>query len=51
VIAFAGCRIGLRSRRSAAEVGRAATTAVVVGIVCVIALDALFAVCANRLDI
>jgi phospholipid/cholesterol/gamma-HCH transport system permease protein len=51
VIAFAGCRIGLRSGRSAAEVGRAATTAVVVGIVCVIALDALFAVCANRLGI
>jgi phospholipid/cholesterol/gamma-HCH transport system permease protein len=51
VIAFVGCRIGLRSGRSAAEVGRAATTAVVVGIVCVIALDALFAVCANQLDI
>ena len=51
VIAFAGCRIGLRSGRSAAEVGRAATTAVVVGIVCVIALDALFAVCANRFGI
>jgi phospholipid/cholesterol/gamma-HCH transport system permease protein len=51
VIAFTGCRIGLRSGRSAAEVGRAATTAVVVGIVCVIALDALFAVCADRLGI
>jgi phospholipid/cholesterol/gamma-HCH transport system permease protein len=51
VIAFAGCRIGLRSGRSAAEVGRAATTAVVAGIVSVIALDALFAVCANRLGI
>jgi len=51
VIAFTGCRIGLRSGRSAADVGKAATNAVVVGIVCVIALDALFAVCANRLGI
>jgi phospholipid/cholesterol/gamma-HCH transport system permease protein len=51
VIAFVGCRIGLRSGRSAAEVGRAATTAVVAGIVSVIALDAMFAVCANRLGI
>jgi phospholipid/cholesterol/gamma-HCH transport system permease protein len=51
VIAFTGCRIGLRSGRSAADVGDAATKAVVVGIVCVIALDALFAVCANRLGI
>ncbi len=51
VIAFTGCRIGLRSGRSAADVGKAATSAVVVGIVCVIALDALFAVCANRLGI
>ena len=51
VIAFAGCRVGLRAGRSAADVGRAATTAVVIGIVSVIALDALFAVCANALDI
>jgi phospholipid/cholesterol/gamma-HCH transport system permease protein len=51
VIAFTGCRIGLRSGRSAAEVGRAATAAVVACIVSVIALDALFAVCANSLGI
>lgn len=51
VIAFAGCRVGLRAGRSAADVGRAATTAVVIGIVSVIVLDALFAVCANALDI
>jgi phospholipid/cholesterol/gamma-HCH transport system permease protein len=51
VVAFAGCRVGLRAGRSAADVGRAATTAVVIGIVSVIALDALFAVCANALDI
>jgi phospholipid/cholesterol/gamma-HCH transport system permease protein len=50
LIAMAGCRVGLRSGRSAADVGRAATTAVVVGIVGVIALDAIFAVCANSLD-
>jgi len=50
LIAMAGCRVGLRAGRSAADVGRAATTAVVVGIVGVIALDAVFAVCANTLD-
>jgi len=47
LIAIVGCRIGLKAGRSATAVGRAATTAVVVGIVGVIALDALFAVCAN----
>lgn len=51
VIAFVGCKVGLRAGRSAADVGRAATTAVVVGIVSVIVLDAVFAVCANVLDI
>jgi phospholipid/cholesterol/gamma-HCH transport system permease protein len=50
LIAIAGCRTGLRAGRSAADVGHAATTAVVVGIVGVIALDAVFAVCANALD-
>ncbi len=50
VIALIGCREGLRAGRSAADVGRAATSAVVLGIVWVIALDALFAVCANALD-
>lgn len=49
LIAIAGCRVGLRAGRSAADVGHAATTAVVVGIVGVIALDALFAICANAL--
>lgn len=47
LVALAGCRIGLRAGRSAADVGSAATSAVVVGIVGVIALDAVFAVCAN----
>ena len=50
LIAITGCRIGLSAGRSAADVGRAATSAVVAGIVGVIALDAVFAVCANALD-
>jgi phospholipid/cholesterol/gamma-HCH transport system permease protein len=49
LVALAACRIGLRAGRSAADVGRAATRAVVAGIVGVIALDAVFAVCANAL--
>ena len=49
LIAITGCRIGLRAGRSAADVGRAATSAVVAGIVGVIALDAVFAICANAL--
>jgi phospholipid/cholesterol/gamma-HCH transport system permease protein len=50
-IALASCRIGLGSGRSATDVGRAATTAAVGGIVGVIALDALFDVCAEALGI
>jgi len=46
-IAIAGCRIGLKAGRSATDVGHAATTAAVSGIVGVIALDAVFDVCAN----
>jgi len=49
VIAIIGCRIGLNAGRSASDVGRAATRAVVAGIVAVIALDAVCAVCANAL--
>jgi phospholipid/cholesterol/gamma-HCH transport system permease protein len=49
LIAIVGCRAGLRAGRSAADVGQAATKAVVAGIVGVIALDAIFAVCANAL--
>ena len=41
-IALIACRVGLRADRSAAAVGKAATTAVVIGIVGVIALDAAF---------
>jgi phospholipid/cholesterol/gamma-HCH transport system permease protein len=51
LVALAGCHIGLSAGRSAADVGRAATQAVVAGIVGVIALDAVFAVCTNALGI
>jgi phospholipid/cholesterol/gamma-HCH transport system permease protein len=51
LVALAGCSIGLRAGRSAVDVGRAATSAVVAGIIGVIALDALFAACANALGI
>jgi phospholipid/cholesterol/gamma-HCH transport system permease protein len=47
LVAIAGCRIGLRAGRSADDVGQAATSAVVTGIVGIIAMDAVFAVCAN----
>jgi phospholipid/cholesterol/gamma-HCH transport system permease protein len=47
LVAVAGCRIGLKAGRSADDVGRAATSAVVTGIVGIIAMDAVFAVCAN----
>ncbi len=51
LIALVACHIGLRAGRSAADVGHAATTAVVVGIVGIITLDAIFAVCTNALGI
>lgn len=51
LIAIAGCRIGLKAGRSATDVGHAATSAVVVGIIGVIMLDAMFAVCANALGL
>jgi phospholipid/cholesterol/gamma-HCH transport system permease protein len=47
LIGVTSCRIGLKSGRSAADVGIAATRAVVTGIVGVIALDAIFAVLAD----
>ncbi len=50
-IAIVGCRVGLRADRSAAAVGKAATTAVVIGIVGVIALDAVFDLCAYALGV
>ena len=47
LIGVASCRIGLQAGRSAADVGQAATRAVVLGIVGVIAMDAIFAVFAD----
>jgi phospholipid/cholesterol/gamma-HCH transport system permease protein len=51
LIAIAGCRIGLEAGRSATDVGHAATSAVVVGIVGVIMVDAVFAICANAVGV
>jgi phospholipid/cholesterol/gamma-HCH transport system permease protein len=51
VIAVVALRVGLRADRNAAAVGAAATSAVVVGIVGVIAVDALIDLCANVLAI
>lgn len=51
LIGVTSCRIGLKAGRSAADVGTAATHAVVTGIVGVIALDAIFAVIANMIDL
>ena len=51
MIGVTSCQIGLRAGRSAADVGTAATKAVVVGIVGVIAMDAVFAVIANMIGI
>lgn len=51
LIAVVACRVGLRADRSAAAVGKAATSAVVAGIVGVIALDAVFDLCADVLGI
>jgi len=51
LVALAGCYHGLHAPRTAAGVGQAATQAVVAGIVGVIALDAVFAVCANVLGV
>jgi phospholipid/cholesterol/gamma-HCH transport system permease protein len=49
LVGMAGCFIGLRAERSAAGVGRAATSAVVAGIVLVIAACGTFAVLFYRL--
>jgi phospholipid/cholesterol/gamma-HCH transport system permease protein len=51
LVALAGCYHGLNAQRNAAGVGEATTHAVVTGIVGVIALDAVFAVCANALGV
>jgi phospholipid/cholesterol/gamma-HCH transport system permease protein len=51
MIGVTSCRIGLVAGRSAADVGIAATRAVVVGIVGVIAMDAIFAVIADMIGL
>jgi phospholipid/cholesterol/gamma-HCH transport system permease protein len=51
LVAQAACLYGLHAERHAAGVGQATTRAVVAGIVGVIALDAVFAVCADALRI
>jgi phospholipid/cholesterol/gamma-HCH transport system permease protein len=51
LVALSGCYYGLRAGRNAAAVGEATTSAVVAGIVGVITVDAVFAVCANALGI
>ncbi len=51
LVSMTGCYYGLNAERNAAGVGAATTSAVVSGIVGVIALDAMFAVCGNALGI
>jgi phospholipid/cholesterol/gamma-HCH transport system permease protein len=51
LIGMIGCYCGLYAKRNAAGVGVATTSAVVASIVGIIVLDAVFAVCANALDI
>ncbi len=51
IVATAGCLRGLQCERSAAGVGRAATSAVVTGILLIITADAVFAVLFNVLGI
>ncbi|MGE5505154.1 MAG: MlaE family ABC transporter permease [Actinomycetota bacterium] len=50
-VAYAGCLRGLEAGRSAAAVGRAATSAVVTSIVLVIVIDAVFAVLTDALGL
>ena len=49
LVGLAGCHCGLRADRSAAGVGRATTSAVVMGLLLIIVFDALFAVTFNVL--
>jgi phospholipid/cholesterol/gamma-HCH transport system permease protein len=51
LVALAGCMRGMTCGRDAAAVGQAATSAVVLGIVWIIATDGLFAVVTNVLGI
>ena len=51
LVGYAGCLMGMRSGRTAADVGRATTGAVVLGIVLIVVGDALLTVVYYALDI
>jgi phospholipid/cholesterol/gamma-HCH transport system permease protein len=51
LVALAGCMRGMRCGRDAAAVGRAATSAVVLGIVWIVTSDGVFAVVCNIVGI
>jgi phospholipid/cholesterol/gamma-HCH transport system permease protein len=51
LVALAGCMRGMTCGRDAAAVGQAATSAVVLGIVWIIAIDGIFAVITNVVGI
>ena len=51
LVAVAGCLRGMQTRGSAAAVGSAATSAVVTGIVAIVAADAVFAVLCEALGV
>ena len=51
IVGLSGCLRGLQAERSAAGVGRAATSAVVTSILLIIIADAIFAVVFNALGI
>jgi phospholipid/cholesterol/gamma-HCH transport system permease protein len=51
IVAFCGCMQGMHCGRSAADVGKATTSAVVIAIVYIVVADGLFAVLANALGI
>jgi phospholipid/cholesterol/gamma-HCH transport system permease protein len=51
LVALAGCLRGMQSGRNASAVGAAATSAVVLGIVWIISVDAVFAIALDVLGI
>ena len=51
IVAFCGCMQGMHCGRSAADVGKATTSAVVIAIVYIVVADGLFAVLTNTLGI
>jgi phospholipid/cholesterol/gamma-HCH transport system permease protein len=51
IVAFCGCMQGIHCGRSAADVGKATTSAVVIAIVYIVVADGLFAVLTNTIGI